>query len=344
MSMRIVSSLVLAVLVAAPARAVPTTMTYAGLLEQSGSSADGTVDVTFRLFDASVAGTQLYTEDVTGLVVLAGDLVAELGNNALDDTILDRPELWLEVVVDGEVLLPRVRLNSVPYALRAEAAARAEDALTLGGLLPTDVVTHAQLQAIGLDAGLTAGAGITIGGGTVSLATNGVATANIADGAVTGPKLAASSVSTGNIVDGQVGTNDLANLAVTGAKVAAGTITSANIATDTIGAGNIATNGVGSLEILDGSVTANDLASNAVTTLKILDGSVSSAKLSGIEVNVFRQAAGCFLPSALVTSASCPTVNCGALTFTTCASANCTANSATTCPNVLVGKLLSAGN
>ena len=137
--MRSMALLLFSLAVAAPAAAVPTTMTYAGVLTEGGVRVEGVVDVTMQLFDDDSAGTLHYSEDLPGLVIVDGELVADIGSNALDDAILELPELWLEVTVAGTVLAPRVRLNSVPYALRAEPA------LTLGGLLPSNLVTAQQL-------------------------------------------------------------------------------------------------------------------------------------------------------------------------------------------------------
>jgi hypothetical protein len=193
-------------LLASAAAAVPTTMTYVGVLADQGNRVNGAVDASFVLFSSSAGGEELYREDINGLVVVGGELVVELGANALDDSLLAREELWLEVSIDGEVMSPRVRLNSVPYALLARVA---EETLTFGGLQPLDYVTQAQLANLGLAAGLAAGTGLTKNGGTLS----------IASGGVTLGLLAANSVDGSKIVDGSVGTADLANGAVTAAKV-----------------------------------------------------------------------------------------------------------------------------
>src|SRR5262245_22306142 len=197
-----------AIVCASSARAVPTTLTYAGVLEDGGAPFNGTVNATFKLFPQASGGAELYNEDVNGLIVLGGDLVVELGNNGLDDSVLlDEPELWLEVTVDGEALEPRTRLNSVPYALRAELALQAEETLSFGGLLATDYVTQTRLASL-------AGAGLSFSGGVMSianggvtstmLATNAVTTASVTDGSISLAKLAANSVDANKIVNASI--------------------------------------------------------------------------------------------------------------------------------------------
>ena len=82
----------------------------------------------------------------------------------MDESIFDGSDVWLEVEVDGDVMAPRLVVDSVPYAIRALVANRAEH---LGSLAPSEVVT-----------GVTAGAGL-LGGGqggdlTLSLDTSAV--------------------------------------------------------------------------------------------------------------------------------------------------------------------------
>jgi hypothetical protein len=276
----------LAGLVAMPAAAVPTTMTYAGVLKDNGVPVSGTVNAHFALFRDPTGGTEIYSEDDSGLIVLGGDLIAELGSNALDDSILDEPELWLEVTLDGEVMTPRVRLNSVPYALRAEAALRAEEALTLGGLTSLDVVTQTQLQAAINNAttslSITPGEGLTKSGNTLSITTGGVTTA----------LLAANAVDSTKILDGSVATADLANLSVTAAK----------IANDTITAAQIASNGVGSAEIANASVTAAKIANDTITAAQIASGGVGTAEIASGAVGSGQIATGAVTSTKLANS------------------------------------------
>jgi hypothetical protein len=114
--------------VGAEAAAIPPKINYQGkLVDGSGTPLAGTHDAVFRLYDAPVLGTMLWSDSATvasdagGIfsVVLGGDhpMVTGLGDSC-----------WLEIEIDGEILVPRREMVSVPYALRAAAAD------SLGGL------------------------------------------------------------------------------------------------------------------------------------------------------------------------------------------------------------------
>lgn len=331
-------------LFAMPAAAVPTTLSYAGVLTDAGTRVDGVVDVTFELFDDNPGGTAVYSESVNGLVVVDGELVAELGNNALDDSLLDLPELWLEVSVSGTVLSPRVRLHSVPYALRAEAALRAEEALTLGGLLPTDVVTVQQLATLGLQNGLVAGTGIAVNSGTISIATagvtsahlaaNAVTTAAIVDASITLAKLASNSVDGARIVDGSVALADLATSSVDGARIVDGSVALADLATSSVDTSKIVNGTIAAADIGTDVIAAANLAASSVGTSEIANNSVTLAKLSG-EVSLFQvTAAGCDESiNSLMTTSTCAmsTVGCPAGDCR-----DCDLNVCGTCPAIRV--------
>lgn len=117
-----------------------------------------------------------------------------------------------------------------------------------------------------------------------------VATAKIANLAVTLAKMAADSVDASKIVDGSVGTAELAALSVTAAKIANDTITAAQIATDAVGAAEIAAGAVGASEIADGSITAVEIANGTITPAKlsiaVLQAMTGSRISFGISANV----------------------------------------------------------
>lgn len=329
-------------LLTSPAHAVPTTLTYVGRLENGDGPVSAAVDVTFKIFDDAVAGSSFYTETVEGLVVVGGELVAELGANALDASILERPELWLEITVDGDVLEPRVRLTSVPYALRASLAEVAEEALTFGGLVPTDVVTQAQLAQLGLSSGLTAGAGLARTGDVLSVAAAGVTSDMIqaeaigadhlgldvvdslhlrpsgvderalADAAVTSSKLAAGAVDTLQLADasvtsiklavGAIGATQLADASVSATKLAAGAVGTNALAAGAVTAVKLASLSVGTLALVDGAVTSAKLGSSAVGTAALADGAVTSAKLASSAVGTSALADGAVTATKLATA------------------------------------------
>ena len=138
-----------ALLSAAPiARAaVPGQVNYQGLLlDDQGVPVDGAVDITFALFDAPTAGTLLWSEAHTGVVVNEGVYEVALGSlTPIDAAFLSGGAVHLEITVDGDTLSPRQRLLAVPYAVRAAVAETAESATSVGGI-PEDYVSQLYLH------------------------------------------------------------------------------------------------------------------------------------------------------------------------------------------------------
>ncbi len=130
------------VLLAGPALAqgtVPELVSFnARLSDSTGAPISGSHSVTFKLFDVSTAGTELWTESFPTLSFTTDGLAyAELGaTTPISITIADGRHLYLEVTVDGTTLSPRMSVVSVPYAVRASIAAEAG---SIGGLTATDL-------------------------------------------------------------------------------------------------------------------------------------------------------------------------------------------------------------
>ncbi|OYT14448.1 MAG: hypothetical protein B7C24_18340, partial [Bacteroidetes bacterium 4572_77] len=109
------------------AEAAPRTMNYTGnLVDVNGYGINKTVDVTFRIFDSEVGGTQEWTETHTAVAVEAGYFSVYLGNyNPLN---LDFTEqYWIEMEVDGNSY-GRVAFSTSPYAFTAFRAIDADTA------------------------------------------------------------------------------------------------------------------------------------------------------------------------------------------------------------------------
>jgi hypothetical protein len=113
---------------------VPQLINYQGRLTDTdtGEPLTGSHEVVFKLYDLSVAGAELWSESQTLEADQHGVVSAILG---AEQPIGKLPgaELWLEVAVDGEVLQPRRKLVSVPFALRA-ATAEGADSVAWDGL------------------------------------------------------------------------------------------------------------------------------------------------------------------------------------------------------------------
>jgi hypothetical protein len=116
--------LLVVLLCSSPALAAPNLINYQGLLTDATGVAitNANQSLTFRLFDAETTGNLLW-EEVRSVNVQNGSYNLLLGSVAvLDPALLAGDSVWLEVVVDTEVLGGRQRLVSVPYAMQAATA------------------------------------------------------------------------------------------------------------------------------------------------------------------------------------------------------------------------------
>ena len=167
------------------AQPVPDRMSFnARLTDSAGQPLSGNHQMGFGLFAGASGGTAIWTESFSAVnFTNAGVAFIELGGSGLPalSAVLDGSKLYLEVTVDGAVLQPRMAVASVPYALRATAA---DTAAKLGMLTPaqvqqrvTGVCASGAISGINTDgtvtcqsvATYTAGAGIALGAGTISL-------------------------------------------------------------------------------------------------------------------------------------------------------------------------------
>jgi hypothetical protein len=123
----------------------------------------------------------------------------------------------------------------------------------------TSIVTYANKFYVATSAHTSATANRPDQGGAPWEELIDLASASIADGAVTAAKLATDAVTTAKILDGAVTTRKLVNGA--------------------IDAPLLATNAVTTVKILDANVTEAKIASNAITQAKMADSSVGTAEL-----------------------------------------------------------------
>lgn len=143
-------ALVAALFIVAPTAQtdVPPDVGYQGLLvDATGQRLAGPVDLEIRIFDQAADGTLLYSETHAGVPLENGVFQVFLGtgtdpNGTFDAQLFAEMDRWLEVVVDGEVLAPRQPFSSVAYALQAG------NALTVGSLPPSELVTQTELATI----------------------------------------------------------------------------------------------------------------------------------------------------------------------------------------------------
>ena len=117
---------------------VPQAIIYQGKLTDSSGQivSDGAYSMCFKLFDAQNAGNQLWDSSTMTVAVSAGVFTVEL--QSISSATLITDSIWLETTIASSAL-PRVRLLSAPFALRAGEAA---NAWSLTGNAGTDPATN----------------------------------------------------------------------------------------------------------------------------------------------------------------------------------------------------------
>ncbi len=168
----------------APSRAeaaIPQTISMSGtLLDASGNArADGSYNVTFRLYDALTAGNLRWTEASKPVFVAGGrgQFSTALGTpTPFGALVFDQP-LFLEVQVAGDAAMtPRLPLQSVPYTLSPSGTTTL--ALPFAGTVNTGGValnvgntgSGGAIQASSSSASANAVTGISTGAGVAGVA------------------------------------------------------------------------------------------------------------------------------------------------------------------------------
>ncbi|MBN2541804.1 hypothetical protein JXI42_02975 [bacterium] len=102
--------------------AVPRLITYQGKLTSiDGVGINDTVDIHFLIFADSISPSSIWDENHLDVPVRKGLFDLVLGSITPLDLVFDTG-YWLEIEVDGDRLLPRMKFTSAPYALRAGLA------------------------------------------------------------------------------------------------------------------------------------------------------------------------------------------------------------------------------
>ncbi|MCP3979247.1 MAG: fibronectin type III domain-containing protein [bacterium] len=111
--------------------AVPQSVKVQGFLSDRSSGtavpADGQYSILFDLYDAADGGTLIASSGPVLVQVTNGVYDVELPFDGAD---YDEDQRWLSLTVNGELLTPRLRFVSVPFAFRAERADSAAEADT----------------------------------------------------------------------------------------------------------------------------------------------------------------------------------------------------------------------
>src|SRR5258708_5364898 len=136
------------------AGAVPSQITYQGTLKQSGGAANGNFNMTFRLTDSGGL-TQYWTSGVMTVSVSQGLFSAVLSPSGVDwQNVLP----YVEVNVNGQVLLPRVPVTSNAYALMSGSV--------VDGAITTPKVADGAITQAKLDPGVQ---GLQIPAGMIAM-------------------------------------------------------------------------------------------------------------------------------------------------------------------------------
>ena len=253
----------------------------------------------FDLQDGSISGVDVQDASIAGIDIQDGGVTT---NDIADGTIL---------ALDVNTALVQARVNTICLA---GSAIRAIDQ---GGSVicePIPAGGSGTVTSVASGAGLSGGPITT--SGTLSIATGGITSAMIADGAVANADLAANSVNGTNIVDGSIAVFDLAGDSVNASKIVDGAVGAADIdssqvqrrVSGTCAAGSsirdISATGTVTCESDDGTGTVTSVASGAgltggpitttgtlsiatggVTSTMIADGTVANADLAANAVN-----------------------------------------------------------
>jgi hypothetical protein len=99
----------------------PEMFRYQGRLVDGTNLVNATLPMSFKLYDSLSGGNLLY-EDSSAVLVVDGLYSTMIGDNTVCGSLtnaMTNAAVYLELTVNGETLLPRERLVSVPYALNA---------------------------------------------------------------------------------------------------------------------------------------------------------------------------------------------------------------------------------
>lgn len=105
----------------ANAKDVPRVILHQGYLtDTSGGPVNGSVNMSFGIYDVESGGSPLIEEDIGSVEVKDGFYVLEIGKTInLMSIFADKYDLFLEVRINNEALQPRQRIGSVPFAFTA---------------------------------------------------------------------------------------------------------------------------------------------------------------------------------------------------------------------------------
>jgi hypothetical protein len=154
--------------------AIPQQVDYQGrLVSSNGTPLSGNYNFVFEIYDAVTVGSQLWTETQGAVPVTNGVFSVNLGSNTVIPTaVFDSPARWLQVSVNGETMLPRVKLVSVPYAYTAEHAYAVLGTTVTGTNIVDGAVTAPDLASDANSLSKVSNSIMTIFNGNIGIGTN----------------------------------------------------------------------------------------------------------------------------------------------------------------------------
>jgi hypothetical protein len=107
-----------------------------------------------------------------------------------------------------------------------------------------------------------------------------IITVKLADGSVTSAKILDGSITTVDLMDGSITSIKVADGAVTSGKLADDSVTSLKVADEAIVTAKLGDNAITTAKIANGAIIAEDLADGSILTVKIADGAVTTNKIA----------------------------------------------------------------
>ncbi|MBU0629739.1 MAG: collagen-like protein [Candidatus Margulisbacteria bacterium] len=180
--------IILLVLLSAPMvfADVPQILSYTGRLTDSlGRPILTAKTVQFKIYDAESGGTPLWTSaDYSTIPDAGGVFSVLLGSNGdpIGETVFFGVTAYLEIIIEGNVLTPRLRLASVPFAYKSLTADSVADSSITTQKISNEAVTRGKVAKDSFVKSIIAGTNVAIsadennGTGQVTISISGTGT------------------------------------------------------------------------------------------------------------------------------------------------------------------------